>query len=174
MAHVGTSRVDDEVGEVLEPANRLRSHRRPEVEDEAGDDVAGLPWSHASVCSSTASWWSSSPCWLGGWWPMATATATACSRGSQGREGKREPEEGGAVQREWGERGEALGVSVASRGCRGGCHGEAGGGGPGTARRHASASRQRLKTAVPLVGWAAKWTGRVGWASTGEAQVSDR
>ena len=42
------------------------------------------------------------------------------------------------------------------------------------ARRHASASRQRLKTAVPLVGWAAKWTGRVGWASTGEAQVSDR
>ena len=25
---------------------------------------------------------------------MATATATACSRGSQGREGKREPEEG--------------------------------------------------------------------------------
>ena len=26
------------------------------------------------------------------------------------------------------------------------------------ARRHASASRQRLKTAVPLVGWAAKWT----------------
>ena len=129
MAHVGTSRVDDEVGEVLEPANRLRSHRRPEVEDEAGDDVAGLPWSHASVCSSTASWWSSSPCWLGGWWPMAMATATACSRGSQGREGKREPEEGGAVQREWGERGEALGVSVASRGCRGGCHGEAGGGG---------------------------------------------
>ena len=28
------------------------------------------------------------------------------------------------------------------------------------ARRHACASRQRLKTAVPLVGWAAKWTGR--------------
>ena len=82
-------------------------------------------------------------------------------------ERKREPEEGG-------ERGEALGVSVASRGCRGGCHREAGGGGSGTARRHASASRQRLKTAVPLVGWAAKWTGRVGWASTGEAQVSDR
>ena len=39
------------------------------------------------------------------------------------------------------------------------------------ARRHASASRQRLKTAVPLVGWAAKWTGRGGWASTGERQV---
>ena len=35
-----------------------------------------------------------------------------------------------------------------------------------------SLRRQRLKTAVPLVGWAAKWTGRVGWASTGEAQVS--
>ena len=94
MAHVGTSRVDDEVGEVLEPANRLRTHRRPEAEDEVGDDEAGLPWAQASVCSSTASWWSSSPCWLGGWWPMATATATACSRGSQGREGKREPEEG--------------------------------------------------------------------------------
>ena len=39
------------------------------------------------------------------------------------------------------------------------------------ARRHSSASRQRLKTAVPLVGWAAKWTGRGGWASTGERQV---
>ena len=91
--------------------------------------------------------------------------------GKRGEEGARG---GGAVQREWGERGEALGVSVASRGCRGGCHGEAGGGGPATARRHASASRQRLKTAVPLVGWAAKWTGRVGLASTGEAQVSDR
>ena len=34
------------------------------------------------------------------------------------------------------------------------------------ARRHASASRQRLKTAVPLVGWAAKWTGQVFQVST--------
>ena len=174
MAHVGTSRVDDEVGEVLEPANRLRSHRRPEVEDEAGDDVAGLPWSHASVCSSTASWWSSSPCWLGGWWPMATATATACSRGSQGREGKREPEEG-ERSRGSGENEGRLWVSPWRREDVGEAatakqEVEA----RARARRHASASRQRLKTAVPLVGWAAKWTGRVGWASTGEAQVSDR
>ena len=61
-----------------------------------------------------------------------------------------------------------------SRAMRGQQEVEAGGGARARARRHASASRQRLKTAVPLVGWAAKWTGRVGWASTGEAQVSDR
>ena len=108
----------------------------------------------------------------GGLWPrLRRGRALGAHREERGRGSQRRGERSrGSGENE----GMALGVSVASRGFRGGCHDEAGGGGPGTARRHASASRQRLKTAVPLVGWAAKWTGRVGWASTGEAQVSDR
>ena len=105
---------------------------------------------------------------------MAAAMANGgdgCARGSQGREGKREPEEG-ERSRGRGENAGRLWVSPWRREDAGEAatakkEVEA----RARARRHASASRQRLKTAVPLVGWAAKWTGRVGWASTGEAQV---
>ena len=93
---------------------------KAEDEDGDGGDAAGLLRSRASVCSSTESWRSSWWCWLGGWWLIAMATTMACSR-AHGKRGR------GSQRR--GERGEALGVSVASRGCRGGCHREAGGGG---------------------------------------------
>ena len=94
-----------------------------------------------------------------------------CARGSQEREGKREPEEG-ERSRGRGENAGRLWVSPWRREDAGEAatakqEVEAW----ARARRHASASRQRLKTAVPLVGWAAKWTGRGGCASTGERQV---
>ena len=82
--------------------------------------------------------------------------------GKRGEEGARG---GGAVQREWEERGEALGVSVVSRGCRGGCHRKAGGGGLRVrACYFASAYWQRLKT-VALPRWA-------GLVQLGRLQVS--
>ena len=92
-----------------------------------------------------------------------------CARGSQGREGKREPEEG-ERSRGRGENAGRLWVSPWRREDAGEAatakqEVEA----RARARRHASASRQRLKTAVPLVGWAAKWTGQVGFP--GECQV---
>jgi len=41
-AHSELDGVVDEVGDALEPANPRRGCRRPEVEDEDGDDAAGL------------------------------------------------------------------------------------------------------------------------------------
>ena len=55
MAHVGTSRVDDEVGEALDDANlRRRSPGTGDEDDDAPVDW-GLLWSRASVCSSMGS-----------------------------------------------------------------------------------------------------------------------
>ena len=55
MAHVGTSRVDDEVGEALDDANlRRRSSGTGDEDDDAPVDW-GLLWSRASVCSSMGS-----------------------------------------------------------------------------------------------------------------------
>ena len=54
-AHVGTSRVDDEVGEALDDANlRRRSPGTGDEDDDAPVDW-GLLWSRASVCSSMGS-----------------------------------------------------------------------------------------------------------------------
>ena len=96
----------------------------------------------------------------GWWWPRRTASVAmgAGARGSQEREGKREPEEG-ERSRGRGENAGRLWVSPWRRRDAGEAatakqEVEA----RARARRHASASRQRLKTAVPLVGWAAKWT----------------
>ena len=92
MAHVGTSRVDDEVGEALDDANlRRRSPGTGDEDDDAPVDW-GLLWSRASVCSSMGSGRSS------GVWRGSEGVAVAAANGvggdelRSGREGERAEE----------------------------------------------------------------------------------
>ena len=80
MAHVGTSRVDDEVGEALDDANLRR--RSPGTGDEDDDALVdwGLLWSRASVCSSMGSGRSS------GVWRGSEGVAVAAANGVGGDE----------------------------------------------------------------------------------------
>ena len=80
---------------------------------------------------------------MGGWWPIATVTATVRSRahGKRGRGSQRRREnEGRLWASPW--RREDVGEAATAK-----QEVEA----RARARQHASASRQRLKTAVPLV-----------------------
>ena len=80
MAHVGTSRVDDEVGEALDDANlRRRSPGTGDEDDDAPVDW-GLLWSRALVCSSMGSG-RGSGIWRGSeGWPVVMATASGALR----------------------------------------------------------------------------------------------
>ena len=101
------------LGEAVETANRRRRWSEPEVEDDGDGDVPGPPGLRGSSKMKKTTWrsfWARRDC-VG--WPVAAAMANGsddCARGTQGREGKRGPEEG-ERSRGRGENEGRLGVS---------------------------------------------------------------
>ena len=96
-AHGGLAEQASVLGDVLRAANRRRRWLEPEVEDDGDGDVPGPPGLRGSSRMKKTTWrsfWACRDC-VG--WPVAAAMANGgdgCARGSQGREGKREPKEG--------------------------------------------------------------------------------
>ena len=169
MAHGESDGADGGAGEAVDAANQATEIAGTEVgEDVRGGDAA-LPWLLGSGWTRRTTMRSF---WIGRrgeWWSVAVAMASGgdgdsrVARGRESGEGERGPE------RERRSRGVEA-VFVASRGGRGGCHGEAGG---GRRRRacvqHAAAScagtgRRQEK--------GARWAGPLGELGRAGKQVS--